>query len=214
MKELCAIISGGEFSLFEDIEDADYVIACDRGYGYACRCGVRPDLILGDFDSYPDALPDDIPVERLPEEKDDTDTMHAIRRALERGFTSIRLYCALGGRLDHLFANLQSAAFAVKRGASVEIIGNDCRINVISESTLSLPERPGWSLSVFSLTDCCRHVSIRGTKYILDDVTVTNDFPVGTSNEWRGCAEISAGEGILAVMQCRMPSGGPQEKLK
>ena len=97
MKGLCAIISGGEYSPMDDIKAAEYIIACDRGYSYAKRSGIVPDLLLGDFDSYTGKLPEGAAVERLPREKDDTDTMHAVRRALELGFTRISLYCALGG---------------------------------------------------------------------------------------------------------------------
>ena len=51
MKGLCAIISGGEYSPMDDIKAAEYIIACDRGYSYAKRSGIVPDLLLGDFAS-------------------------------------------------------------------------------------------------------------------------------------------------------------------
>ena len=57
MNAFCAIISGGEFAPLGGIENAACVIACDRGYEYAARCGIKPDLLLGDFDSYTGALP-------------------------------------------------------------------------------------------------------------------------------------------------------------
>ena len=57
MKGLCAIISGGEYSPMDDIKAAEYIIACDRGYSYAKRSGIVPDLLLGDFDSYTGKLP-------------------------------------------------------------------------------------------------------------------------------------------------------------
>lgn len=58
MKGLCAIISGGEYSPMDDIKAAEYIIACDRGYSYAKRSGIVPDLLLGDFDSYTGKLPE------------------------------------------------------------------------------------------------------------------------------------------------------------
>ena len=207
MNAFCAIISGGEFAPLGGIENAACVIACDRGYEYAARCGIKPDLLLGDFDSYTGALPAGVEVLRLPVEKDDTDTMSAVRRALALGYGDIRIYCALGGRLDHLYANIQSAAFAVRHGARAELIGRDAHIYVFTGGTLSLPPRAGWSLSLFAISDECRGVAARGTKYTLSDAVVTNSFPIGTSNEWRGTAEISVGEGVLAVMLCRMPGG-------
>ena len=205
MSGLCAIISGGEQSPMDDIREAEYIIACDSGYEYARRSGIKPSLLLGDFDSYRGVLPQDVEILRLPVEKDDTDTMSAMRRALDVGYKHIRIYCALGGRLDHLFANIQTAAFGAERGARVELIGRDAVIYVFSGSKMNIRPREGWSLSVFALSDVCRGVSLKGVKYELCDVEVTNRFPIGTSNEWAGTAEISVSQGVLAVMLCRLP---------
>ena len=48
MKKLCAIISGGEPDDLTGIHEADFIIACDRGYAYAKQAGIRPDLLVGD----------------------------------------------------------------------------------------------------------------------------------------------------------------------
>ena len=107
MKKLCAIISGGQSDDLAGIRDADFIIACDRGYAYAKQAGIRPDLLVGDFDSYKGERDKSVPVLDLPVEKDDTDTMAAVRWAVSEGFSELRLYCALGGRLDHLMGNLR-----------------------------------------------------------------------------------------------------------
>ena len=121
MDKHCMIISGGDFSPIPQPGPDTFVIACDRGYAYAERCGIRPDLLVSDFDSYSGSIDPSIPVHRFRAEKDDTDTMIAIRTAIEQGFTSAELYCALGGRLDHTLANLQSMVFAEKHGLSLRI---------------------------------------------------------------------------------------------
>ena len=200
----CLIISGGDFSPFTVPADA-YVIACDRGYAYARSCGVRPDLVVGDFDSYRGELAPGIPLRKLPVEKDDTDTMSALRFALDRGFREITLVCALGGRLDHLLANLQAAVFAAKQGAALRILGADTEILTLRSGTLRLPRKEGWSLSVFAAEDRCRGVSISGAKYELQDAELTNDFPLGVSNEWAAPeAEISLREGTLLIVLSRI----------
>ena len=207
MNAFCAIISGGEFAPLDGIENAACVIACDRGYEYAARCGIKPDLLLGDFDSYTGALPAGVEVLRLPVEKDDTDTMSAVRHALDMGCRRIRIYCALGGRLDHLYANIQTGAFAAAHGARAEIIGEGAHIYVLPGGAIELPYRPGWSLSVFAIEDEVRGVSITGAKYQLSDAVITNTFPIGTSNEWLPgeAVTVRAEAGIYAVMLCRMP---------
>lgn len=206
-ERICAVITGGEYAPMEGMEECAFVVACDRGYVHAQRAGVRPDVILGDFDSYSGALPEGVKILRLPVEKDDTDTMYAVRHALGMGYRHIRIYCALGGRLDHLYANIQTGAFAAAHGARAELIGNDTHIYVLPGGEISLPPRRGWSLSVFAMTDKVRGVSITGAKYPLSGAVITNRFPIGTSNEWLPgeTVTVRAEAGIYAVMLCRMP---------
>ena len=217
MKDLCIIISGGEFSpLPEDIPQPSYVIACDRGYAYAERLGIVPDLIVGDFDSAPQPETD-IPIELLPTRKDDTDTMRAARRAIERGYKNIAVCCAFGGRLDHTMANIQTGAWMAERGAVVRLLGTDTDAWIFGSGEdlqegerreIRPARRDGWSLSVFALTDRCESVTIKGTKFECEDVTVTNAFPIGVSNVWEsGEASVSVAEGILMVMQSRLKPG-------
>ena len=205
MSDACLIISGGDFSPFT-VPAGAFVIACDRGYAYAQSCGVRPDLVVGDFDSYGGEVDAGIPVRKLPVEKDDTDTVSALRYALDRGCREITLVCALGGRLDHLLANLQAAVFAAKQGAALRILGEDTEILTLRQGSLRLPRKEGWSLSVFAAEDRCRGVSIRGAKYELQEAELTNDFPLGVSNEWAAdAAEISVREGTLLIVFSRIP---------
>ncbi len=205
MKEkICAIISGGAFSPLTDIEKTDFVIACDKGCAYALEHGVSPDLLVGDFDSYSGAHPAGVRELDLPKEKDDTDTMAAVRWAVGDGYTQLWLYCALGGRLDHLLGNVQAAGYATARGVRVRIYDAENELYFLTHGTLTLPPRPGFSLSVLSMSDICEDVCIRGTKYLLDHVQLCNTFPIGISNEWAGNAEISVGSGVLMVILSKM----------
>ncbi|MBQ2286545.1 MAG: thiamine diphosphokinase [Acutalibacteraceae bacterium] len=200
MNKICAVISGGEYSGLNGIEKADYVIACDKGYEYAIKNDITPDILVGDFDSYSGVIPDNIPVLDLPVEKDDTDTLAALRHALSLGYGEIVIYCALGGRTDHMLANIQAAAFAVKNGATVHILGTKTEITVLSGSKIIIPKKAGYSLSVFSITDKSDGVTISGVKYPLTNAEISNTFPIGVSNEWIGNAEISVKNGILAIV--------------
>ncbi len=205
MVKRCLIISGGEYAPFDPPVEGEFVIACDRGYAYAKRRGLRPDLLIGDFDSYDGAVDAKVPVRRLPIEKDDTDTLSALRAALELGCGRIRLVCALGGRLDHLIANLQAAVFAARHGAFVLIQSADTEIHTLRAGTLRLPRREGRSLSVFA-AERCRGVCIRGAKYPLEDAELLPDFPLGVSNEWADeAAEISVREGTLLIVLSKLP---------
>ncbi len=205
MSGSCMIISGGDFSPLPEPGAGQFVIACDRGYDYALRCGIRPDLVVGDLDSLEGCVDPGIPVRRFPREKDDTDTGLAVRIAIEMGFSEASLYCALGGRLDHTLANLQTAVFARHQGLDLRIFGSDTEVFTLCGGTLRLTRRAGLSLSIFSATDRCLGVCIRGTRYELEDAELLSSFPLGVSNEWREEeAEISVQDGTLLIVLSRI----------
>ena len=75
----CFIFAAGSFyGLRERPAPGDFVIAADGGYQHCLREKLQPDLLLGDFDSM-EPPADFARVCRLPMEKDDTDTLAAIR---------------------------------------------------------------------------------------------------------------------------------------
>lgn len=142
-------------------------------------------------------------LETAPSEKDDTDTMLAARHVVSMGFDEVIITCCLGGRPDHLFANLQMAAFLASKNVKVRLQGNDCDIYCIKNGKITLKRQEKRYLSIFSAGDEANDVTLRGTKYLLEHGTLTNTFPIGISNEWaEEEAEISVGKGMLFVMCC------------
>lgn len=208
MEGTCLIVSGGDFApLPEELHGAPCVIACDRGYVYAERLGLAPDLIVGDFDSAPPPAAG-AAVKRYPSRKDDTDTMLAAREAIARGFADVAICCAFGGRLDHTLANVQTAAWLVAHGARARLYGADAEATAFGAGVARIPRREGWSLSVFALSDRCEGVTLRGVKYECENETLTNAFPLGVSNVWMAeTAEISLRSGILLTLMSRLGEG-------
>lgn len=96
-KGICYIVGAGERPASLDVAKEGYWIAADGGYAVLQAAGIKPDLVLGDFDSlgYVPRHPNLI---RTPAEKDDTDTMLAIRQGLDLGFRRFVLYGCLGGQ--------------------------------------------------------------------------------------------------------------------
>ena len=205
MSKRCIIISGGEYAPVEGLRPDDFVIACDRGYLYAKGQGIVPDLLVSDYDSYDGPVDQRVSVERFRPEKDDTDTMIAVRYALQHGYDELLLFSALGGRLDHTLANLQAIVYAQAHGARAAIYAADSRVYTLSRGSLRLPRLPGWSLSVIAAQDRCTGLSIHGAKYPLEDAELTNSFPLGISNEWVSDeAEISVRDGIVLVVLSKL----------
>ena len=84
MASACFIIGAGPFyGLPVAPGPEDVVLAADGGYRHCQTAGITPDLLLGDFDSLESERPNDLPTHTFPVEKDDTDTMLAIRYGLE-----------------------------------------------------------------------------------------------------------------------------------
>ena len=101
------------------VQPGDFVVACDAGYRNAERLDLRPDLIVGDFDSAPQPKTEHETIV-LPHVKDDTDTQYAAHWLLEHGYDEITLLGALGGaRLEHTLANLSTGLYLAKNGVNV-----------------------------------------------------------------------------------------------
>ena len=90
-------------------------MSADKGYEYAKKAGAKPDLIVGDFDSYSGNLPDDCEVIKLNSHKDDTDLLHCIEVALSRGYDDFVILAATGGRFDHTLANVLFLCILIKK---------------------------------------------------------------------------------------------------
>lgn len=199
----CFIFAAGTFyGLRERPGDpGDFVVAADAGYRTCLREGVAPDLLLGDFDSM-EPPADFARVRRLPVEKDDTDTLAAIRAGLERGCTDFLIYGGTGGkRLDHTLANLQSLLFLRRRGALGFLYDDDFLWTVIENEEIRVKKRVEWGLlSVFCLGDRAEGVEESGVQYPLEDAVLTPDFPVGVSNHiLESEARVRVRTGALAV---------------
>lgn len=188
-----------DYSKYDVPQDA-FEIAADGGYSHIKRLGIKPDLILGDFDSLNEKLPDDCDTITVPSRKDDTDMMLAVKKALEKGYCSITICGALGGRLDHTIANIQTLEFIYEHGGNGRIFSESNIVMLQSNSSKTYPKIDGFYFSIFSLTDETV-VTTTGTKYNLTDYSLTRDFPLGVSNEILSeQAEITVKSGKLLIL--------------
>ena len=202
MSEFCLIISGAPECYFPvSFTKADFVIACDAGYIHAQRADIVPDVIIGDFDSYLGDLPGGVEIIRTKPEKDDTDTMMALKLAIRRGYRRIMLVGALGGRVDHMLANISLIAFAASKGADLQIVDGHHQIFAVRDGKRRVPRSSWRNISVFAFDTECTGVTLRGVKYPLEGAVLTNTFALGVSNEFtEDIAEISVESGILIVV--------------
>ena len=196
----CIIFCAAEFDCpTAPIEKEDYILAADGGLRHLEKLGLKPNGILGDFDSL-GYIPTGAEV--FPVEKDDTDAMLAARKGLELGFREFWFYGSLDGpRLDHTIANFQTLQFLADRGAKAYLIGKDYLVTVIKEETITFPATATGILSVFCLGADAAGVTIRGAKYELEQGTLTAGFPLGVSNHFLGNeVTVSVEKGSLLIL--------------
>ena len=201
MKRCFIFAAGTYYGLRERPQPDDLVLAADAGYEICRQEGILPDLVLGDFDSMKQPA-DAENVLRVPVEKDDTDTMLAVKTALENGCDTVYIYGGTGGkRLDHTLANLQTLLYLRRRGAHGWMFDDDFVWTVIENESLSVPRETDWALlSLFSLGDRAEGITLQGVQYPLTDGVLTPEFPLGVSNHiMEETAHISVRQGVLAV---------------
>lgn len=189
-------------------QEDSFIICADGGFLYARREGLRPHLIIGDFDSAPaGTLPENdpffegVPIVHVPSEKDDTDTMLCVKKGLELGMDRFLIAGGIGGRLDHTIANIQSLAYLREHGADAVMADPENRVMVAAPGTLLLEREPGFKFSLFAYSDKCSGVTLRGAKYPLDDALLEQSFPIGVSNEFaEDTVSVTFTEGRLLVI--------------
>ena len=205
----CVIIAGspdasvGFIRSFADT--GDYIICADRGYDHARAAEIKPDLIVGDFDSVREALPSDCELVQLSPDKDDTDTLHCISIGLEKGYMRFSILGAVGGRLDHSFANLCALQYIYEYGAKGELVSENETITFLDTGDHAFDNCFGMTFSVFPFGCKSVGLSYKGAKYPLNHGTLENGFPMGVSNVFtsdHAIITVHDGAAIIIINNC------------
>lgn len=205
----CVVIGSVPVANLNAVEDAGrencFVICADGGLDNALRFGVTPDLVIGDFDSVKSNLSERVETIRLKVEKNDTDTMAAVREGLRRGYREFILTGVLGGeRFDHSIANLCVLSYLCHQGCKAALWDGNCRAFLIrDEGGITLTGLAGKTVSVFPFGCAACSVSYTGMKYPLTRKTLTADFPLGVSNQVEDDSArivVHSGEALVLIL--------------
>ncbi len=199
----CFVVGAGSLFAgdlpFEKGKD-DLIIAADGGLLPLMEVGMTPDLLIGDFDSMekPDLAVETI---TLPVEKDDTDTVFAVKEGFRRGYTEFVIYGGLGGsRLSHTLANIQLLSFVQAKGGNATLVGGNTKLFLLQKESMVFDKQQKGTLSVFAYTPAAT-VTLQGLYYPLEKAQITNGFPLGVSNHFTGKeAKITVHDGQVLVV--------------
>ena len=203
----CIIVGGADINNYdfirESLQSDDYVIFCDSGLKHLSALQVKPSLIVGDFDSHENPHLDTETIV-LPCEKDDTDTVYAMKEAIKRGFDTFLLIGVVGGRLDHTLGNISMLLYLDSHGCKGTIIDDYSEMEIISSEPAYIEDKYEF-FSLLNITGCAKGITIQNAKYPLNDGEITCEYQYGVSNEVLPgkTAIVSVREGKLLLIKDR-----------
>lgn len=201
----CVIIGAAPVKNYKKIRsflrEDDFVIACDGGLHHIKKLKVAPSLIIGDFDSHknPHSKTETIV---LPHEKDDTDSMFALKTALSRGFTDFLFIGMVGGRFDHSLGNLSLLLTCHKANARALMLDDFSEMQIVGSTEIQITDDCAY-FSLLNITGTARGITIKNAFYPLEDAEITPDYQYGVSNEVLPgkTASVSVREGELLLVR-------------
>ena len=201
----CVIVGGAGIREYQRIRESlrgdDWFVYCDGGLKHVQELGREPNLIVGDFDSHEQPATDTETIV-LPCEKDDTDTVYAVKEAVRRGFRDFLLIGVTGERFDHTFGNISLLLYLDSQGIPACILDDYSEMSIISRGTAEVKEDCSW-FSLLNISGTAKGITIRGAKYPLTDGEITSEYQYGISNEVLPgkTAHVSVREGRLLLVK-------------
>ncbi|OGL41327.1 MAG: thiamine diphosphokinase [Candidatus Schekmanbacteria bacterium GWA2_38_9] len=168
------------------IKKNDLIICADGGLKFAKKLGLKPDALIGDFDSLKEkeileAERRGARILKFTPEKDKTDTQLALEYAISSGAKEIIMLGSLGGRIDHLLANLHLLKLGTEKGVEIRVVDENNEIRLI-DSAITFKTKRGETLSLLPFSDKVTGIYTEGLKYSLENGTMVSGNPYGVSN--------------------------------
>ena len=201
----CVVVGGADINNYEYIRgclrEDDYLVFCDSGLKHIDSLGVKPNLIVGDFDSY-DNPNLDVETIVLPCEKDDTDTVFAVKEALKRGFDEFLLIGVIGARLDHTLGNVSILMYLDSLSKKGVIIDDYSEMEIVSKEPAFIEDSFAY-FSLINVSGKAKGIVVENAKYSLDNAEITCEYQYGISNEViKGeIAKVSVSDGQLLLVR-------------
>lgn len=200
----CVIIAGSPDTDVNFIKSAvsadDYVICADKGFFYAKAAGIKPNLIIGDFDSYSGELPGDVEILRLNTRKDDSDAFVCARKAIEKGFKEVAVLGGTGGRFDHSYANLCLLEYLAENGARASLMSQTEKIFLLKKGAYIFDGYGGKTFSLFPFGCQSATASVQNAEYSVSGFKFESGNSTGLSNIFHEDCKITVSSGKLLMI--------------
>ena len=203
----CVIVGGADINNYDFIREKllfdDYVVFCDSGLKHLEQLRVKPNLIVGDFDSHENPHLD-VETIVLPCEKDDTDTVYAVKEAIKRGYDNFLLIGVVGARLDHTLGNVSILLYLDSLGKNGCLIDDYSEMEIVSNEPAYIDDSYAY-FSLLNISGTAKGITIEDAKYPLNNAEITCEYQYGISNEVLPgrIAKVSVNEGNLLLIKVR-----------
>ena len=201
----CVIVGGADINNYDYIQSRlyadDYIVFCDSGLKHLEALQVKPSLIVGDFDSH-DNPHLDVETIVLPCEKDDTDTVFAVKEVIKRGFDNFLFIGVVGARLDHTLGNVSILLYLDSIGKKGIIIDDYSEMEIVSNEPAYIEDSYAF-FSLLNVSGTAIGITIENAKYLLNNAEITCEYQYGVSNEVLPgkTAKVSILEGKLLLIK-------------
>lgn len=194
------------------------VIAVDGGWKQCRRLGLKPNAVVGDWDSLRTSPPSNVPSITLPVNKDRSDTWAGAQLLAQTHATEWIVLGMCGGRIDHELAawlDFSDLLTHSKRVVRIHMVGTERQTWLFSglpegrSHILNIPV--GSTVSLFSLGPRVEGLKLQGFKYPL---RARAEFSLksssqGLSNVTRaGRQKLSLRRGTLLVIADKIAADG------
>lgn len=208
------IVTGGsiDLSLFKDIvlsEKGAYIIGVDKGLEVLYKLNIKPQLVIGDFDSANKGIraiyTNSTDAVVLNPNKDLTDTHAAVLEALKMKPARIIIVGATGTRVDHMLGNIALLKLCLDCGTDAVIVDNNNRIRMINKYLkIDRKDLYGKYISCIPFSDKVTGIKLTGFKYNLQNADMIKDDTIGISNELKEEeGHITVDTGYLLVLETK-----------
>ncbi len=208
-----AVVSNGEINNYPYIQEwmqkFDYIICADGGIKHMYNMGLKPNLIVGDFDSAPKEMLEhfkrlNVEIRDFPPEKDLTDTHLAIDMALEKEADTIGLFGATGNRLDHTLSCIHHLFYIREKQVKGILIDDYNEIFLANDTKTIFKGSKGDIVSFISISKETEGITLEGFKYPLHNRVLEIGDSLCISNEMEGpAATLYKGKGDLLVIKSK-----------
>lgn len=210
--KICIILNGEiqDYKIMKNIiskQHYDYIICADGGANHAYKMNINPNYILGDLDSinkniisyYKDK---NVIFKKFPSKKNETDTELCIYLAQQINASQVDFIGSLGGRIDHMLANIKLLDYLKEVHIYGRIISEKEYIYIAVDEEMIIDGEVGDTVSVIPIKGDAKGITLTNLEYPLTNFYMKYSSPIGISNVMlENQCKVSVDKGTVLIIR-------------